>query len=436
MKTKIINPKVIISTLGCSKNINDSEVIRGALKANGIPIVEHLKDANVLIINTCGFIEQSKQESIDVIMNSVAAKDNGQIKHIIVVGCLSERYRQVLKPQIPQVDYFFGVDAQNEIIKVLTEQPKIQDYYEKDLITPPHYAYLKISDGCNHNCAFCAIPIIKGRHVSKPMEQILKEAKTLCDNGVKELNVIAQDTTFYGWDLYKKNMLHELLARLADESGAEWIRILYTYPSGFPIDIIKLMNEKSNICKYIDIPLQHISDNILKRMKRNITSDETKKLIDDIRDICPDITLRTTFISGYPEETEREHKELLKFIEEKRFNKVGFFAYSNEEGTDAFSLKNHLISKKIVSRRIDELMSVQADISYDYMNQMVGKKCNILIDTIVGNDATGRTINDAPDIDSFVSVKLPENHKIKEGNFVRVEITQASDYDLEAQIID
>jgi ribosomal protein S12 methylthiotransferase len=431
VKTKTFkNNKVNIITLGCSKNIVDSEVLMRQLQANNI-LVEHkdiIDDSAILIVNTCGFIDNAKKQSIDTILKCVEAKKNGFIKKIIVTGCLSQRYRDSLKNEIPEVDAWFGTRDLPLLLKTLGADYKYELIGERLLTTPVHYAYLKISEGCDRHCSFCAIPLMRGKHISVPMEKIIQQAKWLAKNGTKELILIAQDLTYYGLDIYRKRVLDELLKKLSDVDGIEWIRLHYAYPSGFPMEVLDVMRERKNICKYLDIPLQHISDKILTSMRRGTTREKTINLIKEIRHRVPGIAIRTTLICGYPGETEKEHQEMLEWIQETKFERLGVFTYSHEENTHAFSLKDD-VPQKEKQRRANAVMKIQQKISAEMNKKLVGKTFKVLFDKKEGNNFIGRTEFDSPDVDNTVLVDAKKNF-VRVGDFAEVRIIAAKEYDL------
>ena len=433
MKTKAIQEKINIITLGCSKNLVDSENLMGQLKINNFDVVhESDEDADIVIINTCGFIDDAKEESINTILQAVKDKSQGFLKKVYVMGCLSERYKTNLENEISDVDGFFGVSELSEIIEELGGKYKNELIGERSLTTPSHYAYLKISEGCNRNCSFCAIPLIRGKHISKSVETIIKEANILAGKGVKELILIAQDLTYYGLDLYKERKLAFLLEELVKIKSIKWIRLHYTYPSGFPEDVIEVIAKYDKICNYIDIPLQHISDNLLKSMKRNITGQQTKNLINKIRAKIPDSAVRTTLISGYPGETENDFEDLKEFIKEFRFERLGVFTYSHEEDTAAFELIDD-VPAQTKQDRADEIMMIQQDISREINSNKIGKIFKVVIDNVEGDYYIGRTQFDSPEVDNEVLINFDNLHKI--GEFYKVIITAAEDYDLLAKFI-
>ncbi len=435
MKTKTLKKnKVNVVTLGCSKNIYDSEVLMGQLKANRID-VEHesdKEDAGIIIINTCGFIENAKQESIDTIIRYADAKKKGLIHKLYVTGCLSERYKPELERDIPEVDAYFGTRDLPRLLKTLKADYKHELIGERLLTTPNHFAYFKIAEGCDRPCSFCAIPLMRGKHISVPVEQLVEQAKTLAKNGTKELVLIAQDLTYYGLDLYKKRNLSELLKQLSDVEGIEWIRLHYAFPSGFPMDVLDVMREKKNICNYLDMPLQHISDSMLKSMRRGTTKQKTIDLVNSIRDKVPGITIRTTLISGYPGETQKDHEEMLEWVQNTRFDRLGIFAYSHEENTHAYLLKDD-VHEDIKQKRSEAVMAVQQTISDELNQQKVGKEYKVLFDRKEGNYFIGRTESDSPEVDNEVLVNA--NSYIRIGDFAQVRITSAEPYDLYGEVI-
>lgn len=436
MKTKTLKKnKVNVITLGCSKNLVDSEVLMGQLKANNFE-VEHsdsLNDSNILVINTCGFIENAKQQSIETILKCVNAKQKGHVEKVYVTGCLSERYKDDLQKEITDVDAWFGTKDLPQLLKTLKADYKHELIGERLLTTPSHYAYLKISEGCDRPCSFCAIPIMRGKHVSIPMEKIIEETKNLVKNGTKEIILIAQDLTYYGLDIYKKRNLAELLEKLSDVNGLDWIRLHYAYPSGFPLEVLDVMREKKNICNYLDIPLQHISDNMLKSMRRGITKEKTIELVKEIRKRVPGIAIRTTLIAGYPGETKQDHEEMLEWIKESKFERLGIFTYSHEDGTHAFTLKDD-VQQKEKQRRADAVMKVQQKISAELNKKMIGKTFKVLFDKKEGNYFIGRTEFDSPDVDNTILVDAKKNY-VRMGDFVNVKIASAKEYDLYGEVI-
>ena len=420
----------------CSKNLYDSEVMMAQLKANKFE-VEHeskINDAGIVIINTCGFIENAKEESINTIIDFVEAKKNGLVEKVYVSGCLSERYKDQLQVEIPEVDAYFGTKELPNILRTLNANYKHELVGERLLTTPQHYAYLKIAEGCDRPCSFCAIPLMRGKHRSTPIEDLVTNAKSLAKKGVKEIMLIAQDLTYYGLDIYKKRALSELLKALCKVDGIDWIRLHYAYPSGFPMDVIQVMKEEPKICNYLDIPLQHGSTKVLKDMRRGITREKTTKLIQDIRSIIPDIAIRTTLIAGYPGETEEDFKEMYDWVEEMQFERLGIFTYSHEENTHAYNFEDD-VSPKIKKERADAIMELQSGISYQLNNQKVGKQFKVLIDRVEGDYFIGRSEYDSPEVDNEVLIKKDKNTYCRIGDFMKVEIVKADHYDLYANLI-
>ena len=435
MKTKTLKKdKVNIITLGCSKNMVDSEVLSGQLLANEIETVHESgkKDHNIVIINTCGFIEKAKEESINTILDHVELKKKGKLDKVFVTGCLSERYKSNLEEEIPEVDGYFGTMELPLILKQFEADYKGELIGERLLSTPQHYAYMKISEGCNRTCSFCAIPLMRGKHVSRTIESIVDEAKSLVRRGVKEVMLIAQELTYYGLDIYKNRALPELLHALADVEGLEWIRLHYAYPSKFPLEIIDVMKERKNICNYLDMPLQHASNNMLKAMKRQITREEMEELITEIRSRIPNICLRTTLIAGFPGETREDVEELKAFLQKMRFDRVGIFTYSHEEQTSAHDLVDN-ISAEEKEERAQEIMEVQQEISLEKNQEKVGMVLKVLIDKKEAGRYLGRTEFDSVEVDNEVIINSTK--KLTIGEFVNVKITKAFDYDLEGDIV-
>ena len=426
--------KVNIITLGCSKNMVDSEVLSGQLKANDIDVVHENKkrDHNIVVVNTCGFIDKAKEESINTILEQVELKKKGRLDKVYVTGCLSERYKQNLETEIPEVDAFFGTMELPAILKQFEADYKTELLGERLLATPKHYAYLKISEGCNRTCAFCAIPLMRGQHVSKPVDQLVKEAEGLVRMGVKEIMLIAQELTYYGLDIYKKRMLPDLLNRLADIEGLEWIRLHYAYPTKFPLEILDVMRQRDNICNYLDMPLQHASDNMLTAMKRQITRTEMEELILAVRDKVPGLCLRTTLITGFPGETLDDVEELKDFLAKHRFDRVGIFTYSHEEDTGAYILNDNIPSAE-KERRAQEIMEFQQEISFELNQEKIGKTFKTIIDKKEAGRYIGRTEFDSVEVDNEVIISGSERLSI--GNFYNVQIEKAYDYDLEGKII-
>lgn len=430
MKTRLSkNQTVNILTLGCSKNLVDSEVLLRQLQAAGFKILHDSdKQADVVIVNTCGFIHDAKEESVNTILQYTQARKNGDLQKLIVMGCLSERYKEELIREIPEVDAFFGVNDVNAILQSLNSEFKDALLGERVITTLPHYAYLKISEGCDRTCSFCAIPGIRGKNISRSVESLVKEASFLVDQGVKELMLIAQDLTYYGIDLYGKRMLPDLLEELVKINGLEWIRLHYAYPAGFPVELLDVMARHDKICKYIDIPLQHVNSRILKSMRRNIDGEGTRKLVKTIREKVPGITIRSSFIVGYPGETAAEFAELRDFIAEYSFERVGVFTYSHEENTPAWQLQDN-VRPAIKARRAEEIMLLQQDISARHNNSFVGRKVKIMVDKQEGDYWIGRTEFDSPEVDNEVIVKNYPG-KLVPGDFTDVLITSADMYDL------
>ncbi|HAE30629.1 MAG TPA: 30S ribosomal protein S12 methylthiotransferase RimO [Flavobacteriales bacterium] len=431
MKTKTLRKnRVNVITLGCSKNIFDSEVMMAQLKANHFDVVHESasQDAEIVIINTCGFIESAKEESVNAILEYAEAKKTGGLEKLYVTGCLSQRYGSELSKEIPEVDSFFGTRELPKLLKTLKADYKKELVGERLLTTPAHYAYFKIAEGCDRPCSFCAIPLMRGKHRSKPIEELVDSAKQLVQSGTKELILIAQDLTYYGLDLYGKRNLSELLKHLSDIKGLEWIRLHYAYPSGFPKDILKVMADRENICNYLDIPLQHGSTEILKSMRRGITREKTSQLLMDIREQVPNIAIRTTLITGYPGEKEEHFEEMKEWVMDSQFDRLGCFTYSHEENTHAFNLKDDVPSE-IKKARAEEIMNIQADISFRKNQSMVGKVYRVLIDKEEGGYYVGRTEFDSPEVDNEVLINASKN-QLKIGNFVDVKIEKADFYDL------
>lgn len=428
MRTRSIKKNTInVVTLGCSKNVYDSEVLMGQLKAGGKNVV-HEQEGNIVVINTCGFINNAKEESINTILEYVQQKEAGLIDKVFVMGCLSERYKPDLEKEIPDVDQYFGTSELPALLKVLGADYKHELIGERLTTTPKNYAYLKISEGCDRPCSFCAIPLMRGAHISTPIEALVTEAEKLAAKGVKELILIAQDITYYGLDLYKKRALADLLRALVKVEGIEWIRIHYAFPTGFPMDVIEVMKEEPKICNYLDIPLQHISDPILASMKRGTTQEKTTKLLKKFREAIPEMAIRTTLIVGYPGETQADFEALKSFVKEMRFDRLGCFTYSHEENTTAYELEDD-VPEEVKLARANEIMEIQSQISWELNQQKIGKTFRCLIDRKEGNYFVGRTEYDSPDVDNEVLIDA-KKHYVKIGDFLEVKIIDATDYDL------
>lgn len=436
MKTKSHRKnKVNVVTLGCSKNTFDSEIMMAQLKANRFEVQHEGNDeSEIVIINTCGFIDNAKQESIDTILQYVDAKSQGLVDKVYVTGCLSERYRADLENEIPEVDAYFGTRELPRLLKTLKADYKHELVGERLLTTPNHYAYFKIAEGCDRPCSFCAIPLMRGKHVSTPMEQLVSNAQDLAKKGVKELLLIAQDLTYYGLDIYKKRNLAELLAKLSDVEGIEWIRLHYAFPAGFPMDVLEVMRERTNVCNYLDIPLQHGSTAMLQAMRRGITREKTEELLDAIRQRIPEIALRTTLISGFPGETEADFEEMKGFVERSRFDRLGIFTYSHEENTHAYQLVDD-VPEELKRKRADEIMEMQAGISHALNQQKVGRTFKTLFDRVEGEYFIGRTEFDSPEVDNEVKVLRTPDLYIPMGDFSRVRMVSAEPYDLLGEIV-
>ncbi|MCB9226216.1 MAG: 30S ribosomal protein S12 methylthiotransferase RimO [Chitinophagales bacterium] len=436
MKTKTLKKnKVNIVTLGCSKNLVDSEVIMTQLRGNNINVTHESKvdDFNIVIVNTCGFIDKAKEESINTILDFADAKREGEIDKLYVTGCLSQRYKDNLEQEIPEVDAYYGTRDLPALLKTFKADYKHELVGERLLTTPRHYAYVKISEGCNRTCSFCAIPIMRGKHISKPIEELVTEVKNLVNKGVKEIMLIAQELTYYGLDIYKKRSLSTLLDTLCQIEGLHWIRLHYAYPTQFPMEIIETMARQPKICNYLDIPLQHASDNVLQRMRRKITNAQTRTLINDIRSILPEIAIRTTMLVGFPGETEKDIEELKSFIEEMKFERLGVFTYSHEEDTHGYKYEDD-VPEEEKNRRANELMEVQQEISYELNQQKVGKTFKVLIDKKEGEHFVGRTEYDSPDVDNEVLIDATKQY-VSIGDFVTVKITEATDFDLYGELL-
>ena len=438
MKTKTLKKnKVNVVTLGCAKNIFDSEVMMAQLKANSFD-VEHESqsdDSEIVIINTCGFIDNAKEESINTILQYSDAKTQGLVDKVYVTGCLSERYKDELATEITNVDGYFGTRDLPRLLKTLKADYKKELVGERILTTPSHFSYFKISEGCDRPCSFCAIPLIRGNHRSTPIEDLVSQAKSLAAKGVRELLLIAQDSTYYGLDLYKERKLADLMKQLADIEGIEWVRLHYAFPSGFPTDVIDVIAEHPNVCSYIDMPLQHASTNMLKAMRRGITREKTTQLIKDIRAKNPNIAIRTTLISGYPGETMEDHQEMLEWVEEMQFDRLGVFQYSHEENTHAYNFEDDVPAEE-KKRRAEEIMELQAGISFDLNQKKIGQEVTVLIDRIEGDYYIGRTEHDSPEVDNEVLIKASDDFYLSPGEFVKARVMNADHFDLYAELVD
>lgn len=437
MRTKSLKKnKINVVTLGCSKNLYDSEVLMGQLKASGKDVTHEATndEANIIVINTCGFINNAKAESVNTILEYVDKKEQGVVDKVFVTGCLSERYKPDLEAEIPNVDQYFGTTDLPLLLKALGADYRHELLGERLTTTPKNYAYLKIAEGCDRPCSFCAIPIMRGKHISQPIEKLVKEAEGLAKNGVKELILIAQDLTYYGLDLYKKRNLAELLENLTKVEGIEWIRLHYAFPTGFPMDVLELMKREPKICNYIDIPLQHISDNILKSMRRGTTQAKTTKLLNDFRAAVPGMAIRTTLIVGYPGETEEDFQILKNWVQEMRFERLGCFTYSHEENTHAYSLEDD-VPQEVKQARANEIMEVQAQISWELNQEKIGNTYRCIIDRKEGNHFIGRTEFDSPDVDNEVLIDATK-HYLKIGDFATITIDEATEFDLYGSPVD
>jgi ribosomal protein S12 methylthiotransferase len=431
MRTKSLKKnKINVVTLGCSKNVYDSEVLMGQLKANGKEVV-HEEEGNIVVINTCGFINNAKEESVNTILEFMQKKEAGDVDKVFVTGCLSERYKPDLQEEIPNVDEYFGTTELPGLLKALGADYKHELIGERLTTTPKNYAYLKIAEGCDRPCSFCAIPLMRGKHKSTPIEEIVVEAEKLAANGVKELILIAQDLTYYGLDLYKKRNLAELLEALVKVHGIEWIRLHYAFPTGFPMDVLDVMKREPKICNYLDIPLQHISDSILKSMRRGTTKEKTTKLLKEFRAKVPEMTIRTTLIVGYPGETEEDYQTLKQWVKDMRFERLGCFTYSHEENTHAYNLEDD-VPEEVKQQRANEIMEIQSQISWELNQEKIGKEFKVVIDRKEGNYFVGRTEFDSPDVDNEVLIDASKTY-LKTGEFATVKITDAADFDLYAE---
>lgn len=433
MRTKTLKKnKINVVTLGCSKNVYDSEVLMGQLKASGKDVV-HEEEGNIVVINTCGFINNAKEESVNTILEYVQKKQDGDVDKVFVTGCLSERYKPDLVKEIPNVDEYFGTTELPGLLKALGADYRHELIGERLTTTPKNYAYLKIAEGCDRPCSFCAIPLMRGKHRSTPIEEIVIEAEKLAAKGVKELILIAQDLTYYGLDLYKKRNLAELLEALVKVDGVEWIRLHYAFPTGFPLDVLDVMKNEPKICNYLDIPLQHISDSILKSMRRGTTKEKTTKLLHQFRELVPEMTIRTTLIVGYPGETEENFQELKQWVSEMRFERLGCFTYSHEENTHAFNLVDD-VPEEVKIDRANQIMEIQSQISWELNQQKIGQEFKVVIDRKEGNYFVGRTEFDSPDVDNEVLIDASKTY-IKTGEFTTVKIIEAEDFDLYAEVV-
>ncbi len=428
MRTKSLKKnKINVVTLGCSKNIYDSEILMGQLRANGKDVV-HEEEGNVVVINTCGFIDNAKEESVNTILDYVRRKENGAVDKVYVTGCLSERYKPDLQKEIPDVDEYFGTSELPALLKVLEADYKHELLGERLVTTPKSYAYLKIAEGCDRPCSFCAIPLMRGKHRSKPIEELVQEAELLAAKGIRELILIAQDLTYYGLDLYKKRNLAELLSALASVEGIQWIRLHYAFPAGFPMDVLEIMKREPKICNYIDIPLQHISDSVLKSMRRGTTQEKTNRLLKTFREKVPGMAIRTTLIVGYPGETEEDFRQLKEWVKQTRFDRLGCFTYSHEENTHAYSLVDD-VPEDIKQIRANEIMEIQSQISWELNQEKIGRTYLCIVDRKEGKHFVARTEHDSPDVDNEVLIDA-SSYYLKTGEFVKIEITGATDFDL------
>jgi len=433
MRTKSLKKnKINVVTLGCSKNVYDSEVLMGQLKASGKDVV-HEEEGNIVVINTCGFINNAKEESVNTILEFMQKKEDGEVDKVFVTGCLSERYKPDLQKEIPNVDEYFGTTELPLLLKALGADYKHELIGERLTTTPKNYAYLKIAEGCDRPCSFCAIPLMRGKHKSTPIEEIVIEAEKLAAKGVKELILIAQDLTYYGLDLYKKRNLAELLEALVKVDGIEWIRLHYAFPTGFPMDVLDVMNREPKICNYLDIPLQHISDSILKSMRRGTTKEKTTKLLKEFRKAVPNMTIRTTLIVGYPGETEEDYQTLKEWVKEMRFERLGCFTYSHEENTHAYNLEDD-VPEDVKQERANEIMEIQSQISWELNQTKIGQEFKVVIDRKEGNYFVGRTEFDSPDVDNEVLIDAAKCY-LKTGEFTTVKITEAADFDLYGEVV-
>ena len=425
--------KINVVTLGCSKNIYDSEVLMGQLKANNMEVAHESEsqENDIVVINTCGFIDNAKEESVNTILDFVKRKEEGSVEKVFVTGCLSERYKPDLEKEIPNVDQYFGTTELPKLLKALGADYKHELIGERLTTTPKHYAYLKIAEGCDRPCSFCAIPLMRGKHVSKTIEDLVTETENLAKNGVKELILIAQDLTYYGLDIYKKRRLADLLLALKDVDGIEWIRLHYAFPTGFPQDVLDVIRDQEKVCNYIDIPLQHIADNVLKSMKRGTTFEKTNSLLRDFREKVPGMAIRTSLIVGYPGETEKDFEILKNWVRDTKFDRLGVFTYSHEENTSAYDLEDD-VPAEVKAARAEEIMAIQQEVSMRLNGEKVGKEFKVLIDRKEGNFFIGRTEFDSPDVDNEVLIDASK-HFVRQGDFIQVKVYEASDYDLFAE---
>jgi len=428
--------KINVVTLGCSKNIYDSEVLMGQLKANNMEVAHESEsqENDIVVINTCGFIDNAKEESVNTILDFVKRKEEGSVEKVFVTGCLSERYKPDLEKEIPNVDQYFGTTELPKLLKALGADYKHELIGERLTTTPKHYAYLKIAEGCDRPCSFCAIPLMRGKHVSKTIEDLVTESENLAKNGVKELILIAQDLTYYGLDIYKKRRLADLLMALKDVEGIEWIRLHYAFPTGFPQDVLDVIRNEEKVCNYIDIPLQHIADNVLKSMKRGTTFKKTNSLLRDFREKVPGMAIRTSIIVGYPGETEKDFEILKNWVRDTKFDRLGVFTYSHEENTSAYDLEDD-VPAEVKAARAEEIMAIQQEVSMRLNGEKVGKEFKVLIDRKEGNFFIGRTEFDSPDVDNEVLIDASK-HFVRQGDFVKVKVYEASDYDLFAEPVE
>lgn len=433
MRTKTLKKnRINVITLGCSKNVYDSEVLMGQLKASGKDVV-HEQEGNVVVINTCGFINNAKEESVNTILEYMQKKEDGEVDKVFVTGCLSERYKPDLQKEIPNVDQYFGTTELPGLLKALGADYKHELIGERLTTTPKNYAYLKIAEGCDRPCSFCAIPLMRGKHKSTPIENLVIEAEKLAANGVKELILIAQDLTYYGLDIYKKRNLAELLENLVKVEGIEWIRLHYAFPTGFPMDVLDVMKREPKICNYLDIPLQHISDSILKSMRRGTTKEKTTKLLKEFRAKVPEMTIRTTLIVGYPGETQEDFETLRNWVKEMRFERLGCFTYSHEENTHAFNLEDN-VPEDVKMQRANEIMEIQSQISWELNQAKIGQEFRVVIDRKEGNYFVGRTEFDSPDVDNEVLIDATKTY-LKTGEFATIKVIEAEDFDLYGEVV-